>query len=208
MRRHKRWPLRPLASGLVRSHFYSVSTYSAAETVTTSTAAAAAAFPLKHVTRSNFETTLNDLRSHVKAADFVAIDLEMTGVTSAPWRDSLEFDRYDVRYLKVKDSAEKFAVVQFGVCPFSWDSLTQSFVSHPLVSFSLTEKFCCFFRWILTIRVRFGRYNFFVFPRQELTFDSPAHEFLCQTTSMDFLAKYQFDFNACIHEGASFLLFI
>jgi hypothetical protein len=25
---------------------------------------------------------------------------------------------------------------------------------------------------------------------------------------MDFLAKYQFDFNTCIHEGASFLLFI
>jgi len=52
-----------------------------------------------------------------------------------------------------------------------------------------------------------GRHNFFVFPRQELTFDPPAHEFLCQTTSMDFLAKYQFDFNTCIHEGASFLLF-
>ncbi|CAH2033420.1 unnamed protein product [Thlaspi arvense] len=177
MRRHKRWPLRPLASALVRSHFSS----SAAETVTVSTATAAAtgAFPLKHVTRSNFETTLDDLRSHVKAADFVAIDLEMTGVTSAPWRDSLEFDRYDVRYLKVKDSAEKFAVVQFGVCPFRWDSSTQSFVSHP--------------------------HNFFIFPRQELTFDPPAHEFLCQTTSMDFLAKYQFDFNACIHEGISYL---
>lgn len=53
-----------------------------------------------------------------------------------------------------------------------------------------------------------GRHNFFVFPRQELTFDPPAHEFLCQTTSMDFLAKYQFDFNTCIHEGASFLLFM
>ncbi|KAJ4918015.1 Poly(A)-specific ribonuclease PARN [Raphanus sativus] len=152
MRRHKRWPLRPLASALIRSRFCFSS---ATETVTTE------AFPLKHVTRSNFETTLNELRAHVKAADFVAIDLEMTGVTSAPWRDSLEFDRYDVRYLKVKDSAEKFAVVQ---------------------------------------------HNFFIFPRQELTFDHPpAHEFLCQTTSMDFLAKYQFDFNACIHEGISYL---
>ncbi|KAL0864131.1 hypothetical protein Bca101_043249 [Brassica carinata] len=146
-------------------------------TPTSAAAAAAAAFPLKHVTRSNFETTLNDLRRHVNAADFVAIDLEMTGVTSAPWRDSLEFDRHDVRYLKVKDSAEKFAVVQFGVCPFRWDSPTHSFVSHP--------------------------HNFYVFPRQELTFDH--HEFLCQTTSIDFLAKYQFDFNTCIHEGISYL---
>ncbi|KAG2242397.1 hypothetical protein Bca4012_063580 [Brassica carinata] len=175
MRRHRRWPLSPLASALIRSRFCFSS--AVAETVTTPTKEA---FPLKHVTRSNFETTLNDLRRHVKAADFVAIDLEMTGVTSAPWRDSLEFDRYDVRYLKVKDSAEKFAVVQFGVCPFRWDSPTHSFVSHP--------------------------HNFFVFPRQELTFDHPpAHEFLCQTTSMDFLAKYQFDFNTCIHEGISYL---
>lgn len=54
----------------------------------------------------------------------------------------------------------------------------------------------------------FGRHNFFIFPRLELPLDGPAHEFLCQTTSMDFLAKYQFDFNACIHEGTSFYLLL
>ncbi|KAK5844883.1 Poly (A)-specific ribonuclease PARN -like protein [Gossypium arboreum] len=136
-------------------------------------------FPLKHVTRSNFESALVELRSHVRAADFVAIDMEMTGVTSAPWRESFEFDRFDIRYLKVKDSAEKFAVLQFGVCPFRWDSLKQSFIAHP--------------------------HNFFVFARQEIPLDRTSYEFLCQTTSMDFLAKYQFDFNACIHEGISYL---
>ncbi|KAK8623028.1 hypothetical protein V6N13_117923 [Hibiscus sabdariffa] len=137
-------------------------------------------FPLKHVTRSNFDSALSELRSHVRAADFVAIDMEMTGVTSAPWRESFEFDRFDIRYLKVKDSAEKFAVLQFGVCPFRWDSLNQSFIAHP--------------------------HNFFVFPRQEIPLDrTTSYEFLCQTTSMDFLAKYQFDFNACINEGISYL---
>lgn len=88
-------------------------------------------FALKNVTKSNFESSLNDLRRHVKDADFVAIDLEMTGVTSAPWRESFEFDRFDIRYLKVKDSANKFAVVQFGVCPFRWDTQQQSFIAHP-----------------------------------------------------------------------------
>ncbi|KAG4935353.1 hypothetical protein JHK85_050272 [Glycine max] len=48
-------------------------------------------------------------------------------------------------------------------------------------------------------------HNFYVFPRQELAGLGPCDEFLCQTTSMDFLAKYQFDFNACIHEGISYL---
>ncbi|XP_028781706.1 poly(A)-specific ribonuclease PARN [Neltuma alba] len=137
------------------------------------------AFPLKTVTKSNFEASIAELRHHVRASDFVAIDLEMTGITSAPWRESFEFDRSDVRYLKVKDSADKFAVVQFGVCPFRWDSASQLFVAYP--------------------------YNFYVFPREELAGLGPRNEFLCQTSSIDFLAKYQFDFNACIHEGISYL---
>ncbi|OVA01058.1 Ribonuclease CAF1 [Macleaya cordata] len=136
-------------------------------------------FAIKNVTKKNFDSALEDLKKHVRDADFVSVDLEMTGVTSAPWRESLDFDRFDVRYLKVKDSVEKFAVVQFGVCPFKWDSSKESFIAHP--------------------------YNFYIFPRKELPFDGPAHEFLCQTTSIGFLAKYQFDFNACIHEGISYL---
>lgn len=134
---------------------------------------------VKKVTKSNFETALEELRVRVREADFVAIDLEMTGVTSAPWREAFEFDRSDVRYLKVKDSAEKFAVVQFGVCPFRWDGVKGSFVAHP--------------------------HNFYIFPRKELRIDGLSYEFLCQTTSIDFLAKYQFDFNSCIHEGISYL---
>ncbi|WOL12099.1 poly(A)-specific ribonuclease PARN [Canna indica] len=134
---------------------------------------------VKKVTRSNFEAALEDLRTRVRESDFVAVDIEMTGVTSAPWRDSFEFDRSDVRYLKLKDSAEKFAVVQFGVCPFRWEASQSSFVAHP--------------------------HNFYVFPRKELPVHGPSSEFLCQTTSIDFLAKYQFDFNACIHEGISYL---
>ncbi|PKI64140.1 hypothetical protein CRG98_015484 [Punica granatum] len=139
-------------------------------------------FPLKTVTRSNFEPVLESLRDHVRSADFVAVDLEMTGVTSAPWRESFEFDRHDVRYLKVKDSAEKFAVVQFGVCPFRWDSEKLSFTAHP--------------------------HNFYVFPRQELSVRGSSSEFLCQTSSIDFLARYQFDFNLCIREGIYYLSFL
>lgn len=136
-------------------------------------------FAIKNVTKSNFESSLADLRRHVRDSDFVSIDLEMTGVTSAPWRESFEFDRYDVRYLKVKDSAEKFAVVQFGVCPFRWDPTKQSFIAHP--------------------------HNFYIFPRQEVGGDDSSYEFLCQTSSIDFLAKYQFDFNLCVKEGISYL---
>ncbi|KAM0063731.1 putative poly(A)-specific ribonuclease [Helianthus debilis subsp. tardiflorus] len=141
--------------------------------------AASSSFAIKNVTKSNFDSSLADLRRHVRDSDFVAIDLEMTGVTSSPWRESFEFDRFDVRYLKVKDSAEKFAVVQFGVCPFRWDPTKQSFIAHP--------------------------HNFYIFPRQEVGADDSSYEFLCQTSSIDFLAKYQFDFNTCVKEGISYL---
>ncbi|XP_020594450.1 poly(A)-specific ribonuclease PARN isoform X2 [Phalaenopsis equestris] len=137
------------------------------------------AMAVKKVTLSNFCSVLENLRIRIREADFVAVDLEMTGVTSAPWRDSFEFDRSDVRYLKVKDSAEKFAVIQFGLCTFRWDDCQGSFIAQPL--------------------------NFYIFPRKEPSGEGPTNEFLCQTTSMSFLAKYQFDFNACVHEGISYL---
>lgn len=134
MNRHL--PVRALSRALTLSFSSSASSSSSSS------------FPLKHVTRSNFEPALAELRGHVRAADFVTIDLEMTGVTSAPWRDSFEFDRSDVRYLKVKDSAEKFAVVQFGVCPFRWDSSKNSFVAHPY-PLSLSVSLCLRFEFQL-----------------------------------------------------------
>ncbi|KAG6423875.1 hypothetical protein SASPL_114280 [Salvia splendens] len=142
-------------------------------------APSAADVELKNVTKSNFEPALAELRRYVREADFVSIDLEMTGITSAPWREIFEFDRPDIQYLKVKDSAHKFAVVQFGVCPFRWDQHSTSFVAHP--------------------------HNFYVFPRKEIAGDGSSYEFLCQTSSLEFLAKYQFDFNTCINEGISYL---
>ncbi|TMW95940.1 hypothetical protein EJD97_008138 [Solanum chilense] len=143
------------------------------------TLSSSSSFDIKNVTKSNFESALKDLRGLLRDADFVAVDLEMTGVTSAPWRESFDYDRYDISYLKVKDSAEKFAVVQFGVCPFRWDPHKQSFIAHP--------------------------HNFYIFPRQEIPGSNQSREFLCQTTSLNFLAKYQFDFNLCIREGISYL---
>ncbi|KAL9226959.1 hypothetical protein vseg_002711 [Gypsophila vaccaria] len=145
----------------------------------TTTTRRSSSFSLKNVTKWNFKETLCELSTHVKAADFVAIDLEMTGISTSPWRQSFDFDTPQVRYLKLKNSATNFSVLQFGVCPFRWDPLRSSFLAHP--------------------------HNFYIFPRQELPVDGPSHEFMCQTSSIDFLAKYQFDFNACIHDGVSYL---
>ncbi|KAL5077349.1 hypothetical protein RYX36_016333 [Vicia faba] len=128
--------------------------------------------PFKNVIVGNFEPSLGVLRQHVRLSDFVAIDLEMTGVANAPWREPFPFDRSDLNHLKVKDSASKFAVVQFGVCPFRWDSPNQSFVAYPNL----------------------------LFPCEELAGFIPCNDYLSQTDSMSVLAKYKFDFNAWIHQ--------
>ncbi|CAM0904263.1 unnamed protein product [Alopecurus aequalis] len=136
--------------------------------------AAGSGVAVKQVTRGNLAEALEELRARVRDAAFVGIDLEMSGVTSAPWRDTFELDRADVRYLKLRDSAQRFAALQLGVCPFRWDPAKSAFVAHP--------------------------HNFFIFPHNELPNDNSSHEFLCQTSSIDFLAKHQFDFNTCFHE--------
>lgn len=134
---------------------------------------------MANVNRSNFNSALEELRVLIKDAHFIAIDLEMTGITSAPWRENFECDTLNVRYSKLKDSAEKFAVVQFGVCPFHWDNANAQFLAHP--------------------------FNFYIFPRNEVSVNMPSFDFLCQTASIEFLAKHHFDFNTCIYEGISYL---
>jgi len=95
--------------------------------------------PVKQVTRGNLAEALDELRVRVREAAFVGLDLEMSGVTSAPWRDTFELDRDDVRYFKLRDSAERFAALQLGVCPFRWDPAKSAFVAHPYVLLCLSQ---------------------------------------------------------------------
>ncbi|CAK9206078.1 unnamed protein product [Sphagnum jensenii] len=134
---------------------------------------------MANVTKRNFVEAYEQLKRHLQVADFVAIDLEMTGVESTVWRRHQEMDTCEIRYQNLKHSAEKFAVWQCGVCPFKWDQTGKKFIAFP--------------------------YNFFIFPRNELQLDMPSRAFFAQTTSLEFLAKHKFDFNTCVYEGVSYL---
>ncbi|EFJ28195.1 hypothetical protein SELMODRAFT_451150 [Selaginella moellendorffii] len=128
------------------------------------------------ITRQNFGAAFQRLKGLLREADFVAMDLEMSGVHSAPWRKSMELDTLETRYHNVRDSAEKFSLLQCGLCLFRYDQASSKFLGHP--------------------------FNFFLFPRNELVLE---RDFLCQTSSLEFLAKHHFDFNACIYNGISYL---
>ncbi|BFI40227.1 poly(A)-specific ribonuclease [Marchantia polymorpha subsp. ruderalis] len=134
---------------------------------------------MANVTKANFWETYEQLVIHLQTADFVALDFEMTGVETTPWRRHSELDTCDTRYLHIKHSAESFAVWQCGVCPFKWDEPGQKFIAYP--------------------------YNFYIFPRNELPVEMPSRSYFCQTASLEFLAKHRFDFNTTVYNGISYL---
>nr|DAD25411.1 TPA_asm: hypothetical protein HUJ06_026875 [Nelumbo nucifera] len=80
-------------------------------------------------------------------------------------------------YLKAKDAAERFQLFQFAVCPFTIES--SKVVAYP--------------------------YNFHLFPRDELNIGMPSYSFSCQTSYLMSMAREDFDFNACIYDGISYL---
>lgn len=131
-------------------------------------------YKVKQVRVDNFAASLEALRPLISQAVFVAVDAEMTGISSSPWRNFFEWDSSAVRFLKLRDSASRFAILQFGVCPFTIHPSNSGFslLAHP--------------------------HNFYLFPKNH-------PEFLCQTSSLDFLATHHFDFNTCFSKGLSYL---
>ncbi|XP_024317809.1 poly(A)-specific ribonuclease PARN-like isoform X2 [Brachypodium distachyon] len=49
------------------------------------------------------------------------------------------------------------------------------------------------------------RYNFHLFPRDELQLGMPSYSFSCQTSYFSSMARDGFDFNMCIYDGISYL---
>ncbi|KAJ8899461.1 hypothetical protein K2173_018435 [Erythroxylum novogranatense] len=132
---------------------------------------------VKQVTKSNFAGSLEEIKSHIATSDFVALSLQNTGSFSAAWHRVSPFDTPETAYLKAKHAAERFQVLQFAVCPFSFRA--SKVAAHP--------------------------YNFHLFPRDELNMGMPSYSFSCQTSSLTSMAREGFDFNACIYDGISYL---
>lgn len=80
------------------------------------------------------------------------------------------------RYRKLVYNAQQFLISQFGLSFFIWQPETSSYVSKT--------------------------FNFFIFPRPFQDFD---RRFMCQASSLDFLASQGFDFNKFIYDGIPFL---
>lgn len=116
----------------------------------------------------------------IEEADFFAIDGEFSGISDGPSVSALTngFDTPEERYQKLKKHSMDFLLFQFGLCTFKYDQTDSKYI---------TKSF-----------------NFYVFPKP-FSRSSPDVKFVCQSSSIDFLASQGFDFNKVFRNGIPYL---
>ncbi|KAF7662368.1 hypothetical protein LDENG_00237460 [Lucifuga dentata] len=132
------------------------------------------------VTRKNFKDCLNAVYSAIEEADFLAIDGEFSGISDGPNVSALTngLDTPEERYTKLKKHSMDFLLFQFGLCTFKYDQTESKYITKP--------------------------FNFYVFPKP-FNRTSPDIKFICQSSSIDFLASQGFDFNKVFCHGIPYL---
>ncbi|XP_038068770.1 poly(A)-specific ribonuclease PARN-like [Patiria miniata] len=129
------------------------------------------------VTKKNFKEVLKTLPKILQSASFIAIDGEFTGLHHNVKPSS--YDTPEERYDKLRQGSMDFLLVQFGMCVFKYERENSRYLVHP--------------------------FNFYVFPRPMTNSRKPDHRFLCQSSSIDFLASFGFDFNKVFRDGIPYL---
>ncbi|XP_058142214.1 poly(A)-specific ribonuclease PARN [Dasypus novemcinctus] len=132
------------------------------------------------IIRSNFKSNLHKVYQAIEEADFFAIDGEFSGISDGPSVTALTngFDTPEERYQKLKKHSMDFLLFQFGLCTFKYDYEDSKYI---------TKSF-----------------NFYVFPKP-FSRSSPDVKFVCQSSSIDFLASQGFDFNKVFRNGIPYL---
>uniref|UniRef100_A0AAY4B700 Poly(A)-specific ribonuclease RNA-binding domain-containing protein n=1 Tax=Denticeps clupeoides TaxID=299321 RepID=A0AAY4B700_9TELE len=132
------------------------------------------------IIRKNFKDSLSTVYSAIEEADFLAIDGEFSGISDGPSVSALTngLDTPEERYAKLKKHSMDFLLFQFGLCTFRYDQSESKY---------LTKSF-----------------NFYIFPKP-FSRNSPDIKFICQSSSIDFLASQGFDFNKVFRNGIPYL---
>ena len=115
----------------------------------------------------------------ISQADFISLDLELTGIN--PWNNNI-LDFPETRYTKYKSTAEKFRIIQLGIC--TWHK-----------NYDQNENK---FNYIVR------PYNIYVFPEENVG-NSLIN---CETGAIIFNRDHGMDFNKWIYKGNLLSLFI
>lgn len=128
------------------------------------------------ITRENFLEHYQEIIKEIKDCSFIAFDTEFSGLLDEGFREAY-LDMPSERYDKLRNGTQHFVIMQFGLCLFK-KITTTSYTAQP--------------------------YNFFVFPASP-TPKKIDLRFLCQASSMTFLAENNFDFNKWVKQGVFYL---
>jgi poly(A)-specific ribonuclease len=132
------------------------------------------------VTCENFEDACTFFEELLPLTDFIAFDMEMTGISPMqrnPFGRHSPFDPPHERYLSNREGVMNYMMCQLGFCLVRLDESTQTYRMHP--------------------------FNFNCFPFSQQWVNDP--HFTCQASSLKFLASTQFDFNKWIYKGIPFV---
>ena len=79
------------------------------------------------VDKSNYFDLLPRIEASIADCDFMALDLEMTGLNSGKMERQKPWDSAQQRYLKVRDGASVVCPTQFGLCTFKYIASTNRY---------------------------------------------------------------------------------
>ena len=128
------------------------------------------------VTRNNFQSLLPEICSHIDQSSFLAFDCEFTALDPDKTLQASLFDDIKRRYSKLSSPALHSIISQFGLSIFRHDLASNTFIART--------------------------YNFYVSPRSLASVDET---FACSTSSLEFLMRFNFDFNKFLYDGVPYL---
>lgn len=128
------------------------------------------------ITTQNFDSELARIKQAIKGCDFIAMDTEFTGLNFGENSKRTNIDNSNVLYKKHKYVCEKYQAIQVGLCIFTWDEGSNSYLSHP--------------------------YNFYVLPTTQL--EGENRPMLFDPDTCQFLQKYEFNWDLLFKYGVSY----
>lgn len=76
------------------------------------------------ITKLTWELARPELLENIHSATYIALDLELSGIsTTADRARKSGKSTLEERYAETKRAAEKYQVLQVGLCPVVWDGL-------------------------------------------------------------------------------------
>ncbi|KAJ1799413.1 hypothetical protein LPJ59_001845 [Coemansia sp. RSA 2399] len=150
------------------------------------------------VTRENFKTALSEFKRAIEACDFVAMDMEMTGLYENREQQPNRMDTKEERYAKLKRGVETYGVIQVGICMFTWTEAAEEQRLHGgSAEKSEGEEEGGYYEA--------RPFSFNVFPCTSVGRMPVEMHFGFKNTAFEFLARNSFDFNKWVYSGIPYL---